>query len=93
MLEDNIEAVGGCKSFKGSDEISVLKLSKQVKRLRGSVGCECSHMDELNGRGLSNSHFHGASELNIVDLLVLLPRGSQRCPELEGPTRRRSGSL
>lgn len=93
MLEDNVEAVVGCESFKGGDEISVLKLSKQVKRLRGSVSCKCSHIDELNGRGLSNSHFHGATELNIIDLFVFLPRGSPRCPELEGPTRRRSGSL
>jgi hypothetical protein len=90
MLEDNVEAVVCSESFKGGDEISVLKLSKQVKRLRGSVGCECSHMAELNGRGLSNSHFHGATELNIFDLLL---RGSPRCPELEGRTRRRSGSL
>jgi len=30
MLEDNIEAAVGYKCFKGSDDISVLKLSKQV---------------------------------------------------------------
>jgi hypothetical protein len=41
-------------------------------------------MDELNGRGLSNSHFHGAAEFNVVDLLVLLPWGFPRCSELEG---------
>jgi hypothetical protein len=32
-------------------------------------------MDELNVRGLSNSHFHGAAEFNVIDLLVLPPRG------------------
>jgi hypothetical protein len=30
MLKDNVEAVVGCKSFKGSDDISVLKLSIHV---------------------------------------------------------------
>jgi hypothetical protein len=30
MLEDNVEAAVGCKCFEGSDDISVLKLSKQV---------------------------------------------------------------
>ncbi len=92
MLEDNVEAVVGCESFEGGDDISVLKLSIHVQRLRGRLGCECSHMDELNGRGLSNSHFHGAAEFNVVDLLVLLPWGFPRRSELEGATRRRSDS-
>jgi hypothetical protein len=30
MLEDNVEAVVGCERFKGSDDISVLKLSEKV---------------------------------------------------------------
>jgi hypothetical protein len=30
MLEDNIEAITGYESFKGSNNISVLKLLKQV---------------------------------------------------------------
>jgi hypothetical protein len=30
MLEDNVEAVVGCKSFEGGDDISVLKLSIQL---------------------------------------------------------------
>jgi hypothetical protein len=78
MLKDKIEAAVGCESLEGGDDISVLKLSKQVQRLRGRLDCECSHMDELNGRGLSNSHFHGAAEFNVVDLLVLPPRGFPR---------------
>jgi hypothetical protein len=72
MLEDNIEAVIGCESFEGGDDISVLKLSIYVQRLRGRLGCECFYMDELNGRGLSSSHLYGAAEFNVVDLLVLL---------------------
>jgi hypothetical protein len=92
MLEDNVEAVVGSESIKGGDDISMLKLSMHVQRLRGCLGCKCSHMDELNGRGLSNSHFHGAAEFNVVDLLVLLLRGSPRCSEGGGATRRRSDS-
>jgi hypothetical protein len=78
ILKDNIEAAIGCKSFKGGDDISVLKLSKQVQRLCGRLDCECSHMDELNGRGLLNSHFYGAAEFNVVDLLILPLRGFPR---------------
>jgi len=93
MLEDNIEAVVGCESFEGGDDISVLKLSIYVQRLCGRLGCECSHLDELNGRGLSNSHFHGAAEFNVIDLLVLPSRGFPRYSESEGATCRRSDSL
>jgi hypothetical protein len=89
MLKDNVEAVVGCESVEGSDDILVLKLSIYVQRLRGRLSCEYSHMDELNGRGLPKSHFHGATQFNVVDLLVLLPRGFPRCSEPEGATRRR----
>ncbi len=89
MLEDDVEGVIGCESFEGSDDISVLKLSIHVQRLRGCLGWECSHMDELDGSGLPKSHFHGATEFNVVDLLVLLPRGFPRKSKLEGATRRR----
>ena len=38
MLENNVEAVVGRESFKGGDDIFVLKLSKQVERSRGRCG-------------------------------------------------------
>jgi hypothetical protein len=91
MLEDNVKAVVSCKSFKGGNNISVLKLSKQVQRLCSCVGYECSYMDELNGRGLPNRYFHRATEFNVVDLLVPLC-GFPRCSELKGAIRRRSDS-
>lgn len=72
MLEDNVEAVVSYKGFERGDDISVLKLLIHVQRLRGRLGYEYSHMDELNRRSLLNSHFHRATELNVVDLLVLL---------------------
>ncbi len=72
MLEDNIEAVVGCESFESSNDISVLKLSIYVQCLRGRLGGECSYIDKLYRRGLSNSHFYGAAKFNVVDILVLL---------------------
>ena len=45
-------------------------------------------MDELNRRGLLDSHFYGATEFNVVDLFVLLPQRFPRRSQLEGATRR-----
>jgi hypothetical protein len=72
MLKDNIKAVIGCESFEGSNNILVLKLSVYMQRLRGRLSYKCSYIDELNRRGLSNSHFYKATEFNIVNLLELL---------------------
>jgi hypothetical protein len=95
MLEDNIKAVIGYESFKGSNDISVLKLSIHVQRLRSRLGCECSHMDELNKRGLSNSHCHGDSHaalswrgpfvagLAVLDSAFLVPVEASKAPSRE----------
>ena len=57
MLEDNVEAAICCECFKGSDDISILKLSMQVQRLFSYVNRKRSDVDELNRRDLVNSHF------------------------------------
>jgi hypothetical protein len=90
MLEDNIEAAVCYKYFKGSNDISMLKLSIQVQRLFSYVSRKRSAMDELNRRDLTNRHFHWLTELNIVDLFVLFPRGFPRGSEQEGGTLTKS---
>lgn len=92
MLNDNVQVVVSRESFEGGHNILVLKLSIHVQCLCSRLGFEGSHMDELYRIGLSNSYCHEAAEFNIVDLLVRLPWGFPRHPQLEGATRWRSDS-
>jgi hypothetical protein len=90
MLEDIIEVSVGCASFKGGDNVLVLKLSKQVQCLCRRVGYKCSPIGEVHRKVFPNSHFHNITKFNVIDLLILLLRGFPRNSELEGATRHSS---
>lgn len=57
MLKNNVKAIVSHKSFKNSDDILMLKLSKYMQRLCKCFSWECSYMNKLNEKGLQIATF------------------------------------
>src|SRR3982074_3368114 len=75
VFEIGVEKFIGGDSVKSVNVITMLGSSEHIKHLIGLWIWERSHMDELNQRRFLNCHRGGTTKLEIVSLLVLLPRG------------------
>jgi hypothetical protein len=92
ILGGNVEAIITSESLKRGNDITMLKVSEHVERRLSIRFREYSNVNELNRGHLPNSHFHGAAEFNVIDLIVPYPRRPPCCSQLEGATCRKSNS-
>lgn len=71
--DHDVEAVVNRECLQAEDDVTMLEQSEQMKGLLHLIFGKFPHMDERDRCGFPHAHFNGGAQIEVVDLLAVLP--------------------